>query len=70
MRAKGTVRPSEKPRVKSERNRMRRGLLDFVMMKDVVFRRSCDDGWERCASEGVSMEASESKSREESDSED
>lgn len=49
MRAKGTVRPSEKPSVKSERNRMRRGLLDFVMMKNLVFRRSCDDGWEKCA---------------------
>jgi hypothetical protein len=28
VRAKGTVRPSEKPRVKSERNRVRPGLLE------------------------------------------
>lgn len=38
VRAKGTVKPSEKPRVKSERNLMRRGLLDFDMMVVLGYR--------------------------------
>jgi hypothetical protein len=38
VRAKGTVKPSEKPRVKSERNRMRIGLLDFVMIVALGYR--------------------------------
>lgn len=50
MRAKGTVKPSEKPRVKSERNRMRRGLLDFDIMVAVGVSGEAKRCWRETSS--------------------